>query len=249
MFTIDSTFLVPGVGLVLSGNVRQGKIRVNDQLLLGPSKTGEYTKAIVRGIHANRVSRDVVTAGRSASLAIRSLKPKKKPISRDSIRKGMVMLNEKIDPEIRMTWKFQAEILILHHQTTCGKGYTPVIHAGVVRQSAKILSITKIGKVKVPRGGKNSPVKSNRKIPAEDDKENKDTLRTGDRALVDFEFCYYPEFLSVGTQMLFREGRAKGIGKIIKISGTNAGRSGDKKKPSTHHHSTRNSSEEEGGKT
>ena len=222
IFTVDSTFLVPGVGLVLSGNVRQGKIRLNDQLILGPSKTGDYVKIIVRGIHANRVSRDVVMAGKSASIAIRSVK-KKTSISRDSIRKGMVVLSEKIDPEIRMTWKFQAEILILHHQTTCGKGYTPVIHCGVVRQSAKILSIQKTGKVELPRLKK----QQKSKVKVDDDKENKDLLRTGDRALVDFEFCYYPEFLTIGTQMLFREGRAKGIGKITKIGGRSAGRSED----------------------
>lgn len=34
-------------------------------------------------------------------------------------------------------------------------------------------------------------------------------LRTGDRALVEFEFISHPEFVKVGMKLLFREGKTK----------------------------------------
>lgn len=42
-------------------------------------------------------------------------------------------------------------------------------------------------------------------------------LRTGDRANVRFKFMYNPEYISVGSTLLFREGRTKGMGKITKL--------------------------------
>ena len=39
-------------------------------------------------------------------------------------------------------------------------------------------------------------------------------LRTGDRAIVKFKFCYKPEYLRKGYRILLAEGRVKIIGKI-----------------------------------
>ena len=47
---------------------------------------------------------------------------------------------------------------------------------------------------------------------------NKDHLRTGDKALVHFQFIKQPEFLKPGTRMVFREGRTKAVGTIVNIS-------------------------------
>ena len=43
-------------------------------------------------------------------------------------------------------------------------------------------------------------------------------LRTGDRARVRFRFSACAECLRVGTRFIFRDGRAKGIGKIVSAS-------------------------------
>ena len=40
---------------------------------------------------------------------------------------------------------------------------------------------------------------------------NTPLLRTGDRSICRFRFMYYPEYLSIGTTMLFREGRTYSI--------------------------------------
>ena len=52
---------------------------------------------------------------------------------------------------------------------------------------------------------------------------SKPLLRTGDRSICVFRFMYNPEYISVGSTMLFREGRTKGMGKITKLlkRGTN----------------------------
>lgn len=45
---------------------------------------------------------------------------------------------------------------------------------------------------------------------------NKDCLRTGDKAQVKFRFIKHPEYIKVGQRMVFREGRTKAVGNILK---------------------------------
>jgi len=42
-------------------------------------------------------------------------------------------------------------------------------------------------------------------------------LRTGDKANVTFRFIKHPEYLKPNTRMIFREGRTKAVGTILKI--------------------------------
>jgi GTPase len=58
---------------------------------------------------------------------------------------------------------------------------------------------------------------------------NKDLLRTGDKGHIKFKFMYRPEYLKIGTTILFREGRTKGLGVVSSI-GTSATKVGG------HHH-------------
>jgi GTPase len=48
-------------------------------------------------------------------------------------------------------------------------------------------------------------------------KDGKIVLRTGDKALVTFRFAHCAELLKDGTRFIFRDGRCKGIGKIVKV--------------------------------
>lgn len=52
----------------------------------------------------------------------------------------MVAIDGQDDP--RATREFEADVVILHHSTTVAPGYQPVIHCGVVRQAAAILSMS-----------------------------------------------------------------------------------------------------------
>ena len=44
-----------------------------------------------------------------------------------------------------------------------------------------------------------------------------DNLRTGDKSKVKFRFKYRPEFIELDDILVFREGRTKGIGKILEL--------------------------------
>eukprot|EP01119_Soliformovum_irregulare_P010658 TRINITY_DN2629_c0_g1_i2.p1 TRINITY_DN2629_c0_g1~~TRINITY_DN2629_c0_g1_i2.p1 ORF type:complete len:616 (+),score=190.10 TRINITY_DN2629_c0_g1_i2:176-2023(+) len=83
--------------------------------------------------------------------------------------------------------EFEAEILVLYHSTTISCNYQAVVHCGVAQQTVKIVKL------------------------------DKEYIRTGDKAKVQFRFLYWPEFLKEGSRLIFREGRTKGIGRITAI--------------------------------
>jgi len=83
--------------------------------------------------------------------------------------------------------KFRAKVSILHHPTTIKLNYQPTIHCGTVRQTAKIY------------------------------KMSKELVRTGDSAIVDFEFLFKPEYIEIGQKIVFRDGRTKGVGIIQQL--------------------------------
>ncbi|KAI0567536.1 GTP-binding protein [Gracilaria domingensis] len=83
--------------------------------------------------------------------------------------------------------EFTAEVLVLYHGTTIREGYEPVLHCETIRQAARVLSI-------------DAPI-----------------IRTGDRATIKFRFMYHPEYVKVGARFIFREGRTKGLGKIVSV--------------------------------
>jgi GTPase len=83
--------------------------------------------------------------------------------------------------------EFEAEIAVLHHSSTIKENYEAVMHCGVIRQSVKIVSM------------------------------NKGILRTGDKALLRFQFKYNNEFLKSGLTFLLREGRTKILGQITRV--------------------------------
>ncbi|XP_064419473.1 GTP-binding protein 1 [Latimeria chalumnae] len=177
-FQIDDTYSVPGVGTVVSGTTLRGLIRLNDILLLGPDPLGSFSPIAVKSIHRKRMPVKEVRGGQTASFALKKIK-------RSSIRKGMVMVSPRLNPQA--SWEFEAEILVLHHPTTISPRYQAMVHCGSIRQTATILTM------------------------------NKDCLRTGDKATVHFRFIKTPEYLHTDQRLVFREGRTKAVGTIMKL--------------------------------
>jgi len=134
-FDIKRNFMVGGVGIVTSGIVRAGTIKIGSTIMLGPDRMNAFRPVVVKSIHVNRVITDQAVPGEIACLSIRPVN-KKDSLSMDDFRKGMVM----IDPSLKMdpVWEFDAEVLILHHSTTIRPGYQAVLHCGVIRQSIMI---------------------------------------------------------------------------------------------------------------
>lgn len=46
---------------------------------------------------------------------------------------------------------------------------------------------------------------------------SKECLRTGDKALIHFRFIKHPEYMVAGQRMVFREGRTKAVGNVVRI--------------------------------
>lgn len=93
-----------------------------------------------------------------------------------------------VSPDLKpqACWEFEGEILVLHHPTTISSRYQAMVHCGSIRQTASIMSM------------------------------NKDCLRTGDKALVRFRFIKHPEYIRPGQRMVFREGRTKAVGNVLR---------------------------------
>lgn len=103
-------------------------------------------------------------------------------------------------------WEFEGEILVLHHPTTISSRYQAMVHCGSIRQTASIISMSK------------------------------DFLRTGDKALIHFRFIKYPEYMIPGQRMVFREGRTKAVGNVVRIITTsNSIPANSRVKPSKQH--------------
>mmetsp|Transcript_39040 Transcript_39040/g.103192 ORF Transcript_39040/g.103192 Transcript_39040/m.103192 type:complete len:193 (-) Transcript_39040:154-732(-) len=155
----------------------RGSLALRDSLVIGPDSRGNFVPVQIRSIHNKRIVVSRVAAGQSATLALKKLK-------RNQIRKGMVIAKLSMQPKACM--RFVAEVVILHHPTTIGLNYQPIVHCLTVRQACKVVAV---------------------------DGES-GLLRSGDRAHVTFQFMYRPEYLVFGARIIFREGRTKGIGKI-----------------------------------
>lgn len=82
---------------------------------------------------------------------------------------------------------FKAKIKILQHPTTIKVGYEPTIHCESISQTATIINM------------------------------DKTELRLGDTASVEMRFKYHPEFITLDSRIIFREGMTKGIGIITDI--------------------------------
>jgi GTPase len=139
-FDIHEKFLVTGVGLVVSGLLKSGKIVAGQNLFLGPDKYNKFKMVQVRSIHFARVPVDSVFAGQFCCLALKSLK-KKEELKKGDIRKGIVLLEAGNLP--KSCRGFEAEVAVLHHSSTIKKGYESVIHCGVIRQSVRIIDMDK----------------------------------------------------------------------------------------------------------
>ncbi|MEM3671002.1 MAG: GTP-binding protein [Thermoprotei archaeon] len=175
---VDDKFLVKGTGLVVSGMICQGALRIDQEVEIGPFEDGSFVTTKVRSIHVNRVDVDYAKAGQIASIAVTG-------VEYDGVDKGMVVLSK--GSEHASVLKFEAEINVLYHPTTIKEGYQSVVHIQTHRQPAQIERIF-----------------------------GKQTLRTGDSGHVVMRLMKRPAYITPNDTLIFREGRTKGVGKVIR---------------------------------
>ena len=79
-----------------------------------------------------------------------------------------------------------------------------MLHVNATAQTCQIVSITQMNKKARPSG-------------EQEDDPSTQILRTGDRGLVRFRFMQRAEYLKIGTKLIFREGRTKGLGTVTEV--------------------------------
>jgi GTPase len=63
MFIIDDSMLTKGLGLILCGSLVKGEIKLNQGVMFGPDKSGNFISMKVKGMHQNRVPITEASAG------------------------------------------------------------------------------------------------------------------------------------------------------------------------------------------
>lgn len=144
---IDRVYNVSGVGTVVSGTIKQGKLQTGKELLIGPNASGKFHKVKATSIemHYHRLSE--ADAGLVVGIAVRGIK-------HEEIERGMVLCDENLTP--KAVKSFEAEILVLHHPTRIANGYEPILHLHTVASTVKLdlvdksyLKAGETGKVKM----------------------------------------------------------------------------------------------------
>ena len=205
-FTIQEAFKVPGIGTVVSGFLMSGVVSVKNTMWLGPDSNAQFKKVIVKSIHDKRTDVNNAFAGQNVCFSLRG-------IDRHQVRRGMVLIDGK-EAEPKGIVEFEAEIEIFgRHSTSVRMGYEPVIHISNIKQAAKIIEIRDISRKVIVMKKKKE---TERPVP-ENDEQGNPVLRAGDKAHVKFQFCFYPVHFELGSKILFREGRTRGVGVVEKI--------------------------------
>ncbi len=130
---LDANFSVPGIGLVVTGMIKEGTIKVKQKMFIGPYN-GQFLPVIIRSIH-NNLREDVSEIGPNVQGCF-AIKFTDISITREHIKKGFVLIDNIDKWKKNLVKSFVARIKVLHHSSAIHDGYCPVIHCGPIKQSA-----------------------------------------------------------------------------------------------------------------
>lgn len=131
---IDRVYNISGVGTVVSGTVKQGRLEAGSELLIGPDNAGNFKAVKAKSIemHYHRLAE--ANAGLVVGIALRGIKY-------EEIERGMILCDKEIKP--RAVKSFEADILVLNHPTRIADGYEPILHNNTVSETVKLTLIDK----------------------------------------------------------------------------------------------------------
>jgi len=122
---VQDIYNITGTGTVVAGMLTSGRVKIGDNLLLGPTPTGDFIDARVRTIESKRVVVRDVTAGKFVCLGIPN-------VSKGKAKKGMFILDPRLKP--KAVWEFIATIYINTVESSNVKvGYQPHCHIGHIK--------------------------------------------------------------------------------------------------------------------
>jgi len=191
VFQVNQVFNVNGIGIVLYGNLISGRVKIGDKVIIGPYQNGEYKPARVWSIECMRVKVIEAISPQRVCFAIRG-------IDKLHLRKGMYLFDTVTKPP--SIWKFTVDIEIKSSQRSGVRlGSEMISHIGSTRQTIKIVQIGII---------------SRKKTTKTDDK----VMKNGDFASVVLRFCFNPEYITIGQQIIIRHDLLCGSGIITGVS-------------------------------
>lgn len=206
-FYIDKAFNVKGIGLVVSGINRGDDLNTNDDVFVGPL-SNTFAKIKLKSMH-NDNKEDIQFLGNHHRGCI-AIKPLKDLLKKNQIRRGMVMIS---NPEMikNVCFRFEAAVTIFGgHSATLRTGYSPIVHAGTIRQAAKLI-LPDETLTEEEKDALSGLTKRERKNKAQK------KLKSGDVEKVWFKFRMKPEYLDPGTVFVFRSGDIHGVGCVISV--------------------------------
>lgn len=184
-FQINKAYDLDDTGTIVTGLVQSGTITVGETMLLGPDSSGAFSVVTVDSIEVQRKAERALSAGETGALLI-SFPPEAASVPAARIRKGMMLLHPSLRPKASL--QFDAEVHFLLRDDSFGlkENSQAVIHAGRVRQMAKVVSVEAFS-------GQDSP-----------------------RAICRFEFMYWPEYLRPDLPVVLRDASAYAVGKVVR---------------------------------
>lgn len=126
MMYIDKIYSVRGVGTVVSGTIRQGKVKKGEKLILGPSSTGDFIPVNVKTIEMHHYRKESASVGEVVGISITG-------VEMNEIRRGMIICHPDYNP--RAVREFDADVAILVHPTTIKEGYECITHIETIAET------------------------------------------------------------------------------------------------------------------
>jgi len=126
MIYIDKIYSVVGVGTVVSGTIRQGKVEKGDKLLLGPTNSGKFMEVTVKSIEMHHYKIGCAETGDVVGISI-------KGVNIGDIRRGMILCD--LNYDANSVREFEADVAILVHPTAIKKGYESVTHIETISET------------------------------------------------------------------------------------------------------------------
>ncbi|KAE9000733.1 hypothetical protein PR001_g18707 [Phytophthora rubi] len=173
---------------IVTGLVQAGTFCVGERMLLGPDAHGQFCDVAVESIEVQHKAAQSLSAGETGAVLIRFLSAAQ-PAHR--IRKGTMLVHPSVRPTA--TRQFDAELHFLPDARTFRENFQAVIHAGQVRQMAKIVRL----------GAPTSSASSPSTLPPA-------------TTMCRFEFMYWPEYIRPDLPLVLREGSTQAVGRVVR---------------------------------
>src|SRR6185295_4735732 len=127
---VDRAFTLAGAGLVLTGTLVSGRIRVEDRLMLSPSGI----ELRVRGLHAQNRPAEEAVAGQRVALNVTGQR-----LSKDAVNRGDWVLH----PEVHApTARFDIRLSLLAEEARALRADAPVhLHLGAAHVTARVAAL------------------------------------------------------------------------------------------------------------